>query len=74
MNAAATHQITCPGRREGRVHCQPSFIPPTATLRPSFDRRIVQNSDLEIGEGERHERIICRAFGDVVIASNVCKG
>jgi hypothetical protein len=41
------------------------------TLMPSFERRIVQNSDFGMGFGERHCRIVCRDFGDVVMASKV---
>jgi hypothetical protein len=60
------------GEEVGMGPCHPDRMPPTETLMPSFARRIVQNSFLGMGVGERHWRIVWRDFGFVVIASKVC--
>lgn len=57
------------GRRE--IHCQANRRPPTTSLRPSFERRMVTNDDLG-GAGSRHCSNVCSDLGDVVIASNTC--
>jgi hypothetical protein len=48
-------------------------MPPVARVRPSLLRVRVQNSDLGMGEGLRHCRIVCTDLGDVVVASKVYK-
>jgi hypothetical protein len=51
--------------------CQPERMPPMDTARPSAERRIVQNSDFGLVDGDRHWRTVWSDLGDVVIASNV---